>query len=321
MSLNLLVLADPAASWLKPLSRLDSGVQVLVTNDEAEVRAQAASADMILNGAFTPRLLTIAVPLAAQCRWMHSLWTGVDNIMSPEVQASPIPLTNGRGVFRVSLAEWTIGAMLHFAYKMRRMIRQQEAGAWETFTTEELAGRTLGIIGYGEIGRAAAGRAKAFGMRVLALRRRPELSSGDPLVDQVFDHAHLNDLIAASDYVMIAAPLTPETRGLVGAAQIAAMKPNAVVINVGRGAVMDEAALVDALENNRIRGAALDVFAVEPLPAGHAFWRLENVLLSPHTADHVQDFVHLAVECFLDNMQRFRSGLPLENIVDKRAGY
>jgi phosphoglycerate dehydrogenase-like enzyme len=241
--------------------------------------------------------------------------------MSPEVLASPVPLTNGRGVFRVSLAEWTIGAMLHFSYQMRRMVRQQDAGVWETFTTEELQGRTLGVVGYGEIGRAAAERARAFGMKVLALRRRPELFSGDPLVDQAFDHAHINELMAASDYVMVAAPLTPETRGLVGAAQIAAMRPNGVIINVGRGAIIDEAALIDALENNRIRGAALDVFTVEPLPPGHPFYRLKNVLLSPHTADHVQDFVHLAVECFLDNMRRFRTNEPLQNVVDKTAGY
>jgi phosphoglycerate dehydrogenase-like enzyme len=241
--------------------------------------------------------------------------------MSPEVQASPVPFTNGRGVFRVSLAEWTIGAMLHFSYNLRRMIRQQETGVWEAFTTEELYGRTLGVVGYGEIGRAAAERARAFGMKVLALRRRPELFSGDALVDQTFDQAHINDLMSASDYVMVAAPLTPETRGLVGAAQIAAMKPNGVIINVGRGAVIDESALIAALENDKIRGAALDVFAVEPLPPGHPFYRLKNVLMSPHTADHVQDFVHLAVECFLDNMKLFQAGQPLQNIVDKRAGY
>jgi phosphoglycerate dehydrogenase-like enzyme len=321
MPLNLLVLSDPKASWLKLLDRLDQNVHVTITNDEAEVRAAAANAQVILNGAFTPKLLSIAVTAAPQVEWMHSLWTGVDNAMSPEVLASAVPLSNGRGVFRVSLAEWTIGAMLHFSYQMRRMIRQQEAGAWETFTTEELHGRTLGVVGYGEIGRAAAQRARAFGMRVLALRRRPELFSGDPLVDQTFDLPHINDLMGSSDYVMVAAPLTPETRGLVGPAQIAAMKPNAVIINVGRGAVIDELALIAALEANKIRGAALDVFTTEPLPPGHPFYRLQNVLMSPHTADHVQDFVHLAVECFLDNMQRFRTKQPLQNIVDKRAGY
>jgi phosphoglycerate dehydrogenase-like enzyme len=127
--------------------------------------------------------------------------------------------------------------------------------------------------------------------------------------------------MAASDYVLAAAPLTNDTRGLIGEAQIAAMKPTGVIINVGRGAVIDEAALIRALEGGKIRGAALDVFAVEPLPAGHPFYRMENVLMSPHTADHVQDFVHLAVECFLDNLQRFRTNQPLLNIVDKHAGY
>lgn len=321
MPLNLLVLADPRASWLKLLDRLDPTIRVTITNEEAEVRTEAPSADVILNGAFTPRLLSVAVAFAPKMQWMHSLWTGVDNVMSPEVLASPVPLTNGRGVFRVSLAEWTIASMLHFSYRIRRMIRQQEAGVWEAFTTEELQGRTLGVVGYGGIGQAAAERARAFGMRVVALRRRPELFTGDPVVDQVFDHAHINDLMAASDYVMVAAPLTPETRGLIGAAQIAAMKPTGVIINVGRGAIIDEAALIDALQNGRIGGAALDVFTVEPLPPGHPFYRLKNVLLSPHTADHVQDFVHLAVECFLDNMRRFQAKEQLQNIVDKRAGY
>jgi len=124
-----------------------------------------------------------------------------------------------------------------------------------------------------------------------------------------------------SDYILVATPLTPETKGLIGAAQIAAMKPTGVIINVGRGAVIDEDALIAALEAGSIKGAALDVFSVEPLPALHAFYRLPNVLLSPHTADHVQDFVHLAVECFLDNLRRFRAGEPLINIVDKHAGY
>ena len=321
MSLNLLVLADPNASWLKLLERLDSSVRVTITNEEAEVRRVAPDADVILNGTFTPKMLSIAVPIEKKSQWHHSLWKGVDGIWSAEVQASTVPMTNGRGVFRVSLAEWTIGAMLHFSYQMRRMIRQQEGGVWEVFTTEELYGRTLGVVGYGEIGKAAAERARAFGMRVLALRRRPELFSGDAVVDQTFDLAHINDLMAASDYVMVAAPLTPETRGMVGAEQIAAMKSNAVIINVGRGAVIDESALIAALESGKIRGAALDVFTVEPLPPGHPFYRLKNVLMSPHTADHVQDFVHLAVECFLDNMRLFQAKQPLQNIVDKRAGY
>ena len=307
MSLDLLVLADPKASWLKLLNNLD-GVTVHVVNDEEQIRELAPRAGAILNGAFGPRLLSVAVPLAKKATWVHSLWTGVDNVLSPEVIASDVPLTNGRGVFRVSLAEWTIGAMLHFSYNMRRMIRQQEAGVWEAFTTDDLSGKTFGVIGYGEIGRAAAERAAAFGMKILAIRRRDALSQ-------------INTLMRESDYILVATPLTPETKGLIGAAQIAAMKPTGVIINVGRGAVIDEDALIAALEAGSIKGAALDVFSVEPLPALHAFYRLPNVLLSPHTADHVQDFVHLAVECFLDNLRRFRAGEPLINIVDKHAGY
>jgi phosphoglycerate dehydrogenase-like enzyme len=211
--------------------------------------------------------------------------------------------------------------MLHFAYDLRRLIRQQEAGVWQPFEAQELHGKTLGIIGYGGIGSAAAERARPFGMRILALRRRPELSANDPLVDRVHPPSQLGEMMAASDYVLVAAPLTRETRGLVGEAQIAAMKASAVIINVGRGPVIDEAALVSALEAGRIRGAALDVFDVEPLPAGHPFYRLENVLLSPHTADRVQGFLQLPVECFLENLRRFRSGQPLFNLVDRATGY
>lgn len=320
MPLDLLVLADPKASWLRLLHDLD-GVEVHVVNHEDGIRELAPRCEAILNAGSGPRWLSVALPLATKAKWVHSLWTGVDNVLSPEVIASNVPLTNGRGVFRVSLAEWTIGAMLHFAYNMRRMIRQQQEHVWETFTTEELSGKTLGVVGYGAIGRAAAERAAAFGMKILSTRRRAHLSSGDPLVSESFSLDQIKQLMAKSDYVLVAAPLTPETKGLVGAAQIGAMKPTGVIVNVGRGAVIDEEALARALEAGVIKGAALDVFSVEPLPPEHAFYRLPNVLLSPHTADHVQDFVHLAVECFLDNLRRFRAGDQLLNIVDKHAGY
>jgi phosphoglycerate dehydrogenase-like enzyme len=321
MSLTLLVLADPSASWLKLLANLGPEVNLIVTNDVTKVRESAAQADVIVNGTSNPPLLSAAIPPATRAKWIHSLWTGVDNVLCPEILASPLPLTNGRGVFRRPLAEWTIGAMLYFAYNMRRMIRQQQAGVWEAFTTEEIQGKTLGIVGYGGIGSTAAELARPFGMKIVALRRRPGLFPKDAIVDQSFTPAQVNELMAASDYVLLAAPLTDETRGMIGAAQIAAMKPTGVLINVGRGAVVDEPALVRALEAGIIRGAALDVFAVEPLPAAHPFYRMENVLLSPHTADHVRDFIHLAVESFLENLRRFRADEPLLNLVDKRAGY
>jgi len=201
------------------------------------------------------------------------------------------------------------------------MVRNQEAGRWEAFDVEMLAGRVMGVVGYGEIGRTAAKLGHALGMRVYAMRRRPQLSEADPVLDGVYTPDQICAMLAESDYVVVAAPLTPDTRGLVGAQEIAAMRRNAVVINVGRGPVIDEAALIQALETNRIRGAALDVFDVEPLPPGHPFYKLPNVLLSPHTADHTVGWVESAVEMFVRNFDHFVKGEPLENVVDKRAGY
>lgn len=321
MPLTLLVLADPAAPWLRRLENLGSEIAIIIGNDPDRVRECAPQVDVIVNGTNQPALLGMAISGARRARWIHSLWTGVDNVLIPEVLASPLPLTNGRGVFRRPLAEWTIGAMLYFAYRVRRMVRQQQAGLWQPFDIEEIQGRTLGIVGFGGIGSTTAELARAFGMRIHALRRRPELFQQSKLVDRSFAPAEINELMATSDYVLLAAPLTPETRGMIGAPQIAAMKPTGVLINVGRGAVVDEPALISALEAGKIGGAALDVFAVEPLPPGHPFYQMENVLLSPHTADHVPNFMDLAVETLLENLRRFQANEPLLNLVDKHAGY
>jgi phosphoglycerate dehydrogenase-like enzyme len=158
-------------------------------------------------------------------------------------------------------------------------------------------------------------------MKIAALRRRPELFESDSLPDQTYGPGQLKELMAASDYILVVTPLTAETRGLIGEAEIAAMKPSAVIINIGRGPVIVEAALVRALEAGRIRGAALDVFDNEPLPSEHPFWRMPNVLLSPHTADRVEGFLDPAFESFVENLDRFRKGEPLANVVDKHAGY
>jgi phosphoglycerate dehydrogenase-like enzyme len=320
MSLTVLVLAEATAPWLELLGGIPD-TEVVVAHDVESARGRAGDADVLLTGTFDSLLLDAAIPLARRARWVHSMWTGVEKTMSPVLLASPLPFTNARGVFRRPLGEWTLAVMLHFSYDLRRLIRQQEAGAWQPFEGQELHGKTLGIVGYGSIGSAAAERARPFGMRILALRRRPELSANDPLLDRAYAPSQLDEMLAASHYVLVAAPLTPETRGLIGEARIAVMKPSAVIINVGRGPVIDEAALVSALQAGRLRGAALDVFDVEPLPAGHPFYRLPNVLLSPHTADRVQGFLRFPVECFLENLGRFRRGEPLLNVVDRSSGY
>jgi phosphoglycerate dehydrogenase-like enzyme len=325
--LTLLVIGDPAAGYLKPLAALPPETRIIVSRDRARLREAAPEADVILNGDFLdPTLLTETFPYATRVRWVHALMAGVDKVLSPEIVASNVPMTNGRGLFRRALAEWTVGAMVYFAYDFRRLMRNQEAGRWESFDHPTLFGRTLGIVGYGSIGQAIAKRARAFGMRIVILRRSQ--SAADPLVDQAYTPDQLNAMLAECDYVAVTTPLTAETRGMIGAAQIAAMKPSAVLINVGRGAVIDEAALIAALEagpegpkSAKVRGAALDVFTTEPLPAGHPFYAMENVLLSPHTADRSPESRSGAVQFFIENLERFSKGEPLKNVVDKHAGY
>jgi len=318
---NLLVIADPNSPFFPSLAGMDPRVRVTIAHDPEAIKAAAPDADIVLYATMNARLLSAALPFAGRARWIHSLWTGVEGILGPEMLQHPAPLTNGRGVFRWPLADWVAAVMLHFALDLGRVIRQQQQGVWQPFISTSLKGRTLGIVGYGEIGSAAAARARVFGMRVAALRRRRELYEGDTLVDEFFESASLKHLLAISDYVLVALPLTSETRGMLGEAEIASMKSSSVLINVGRGPVIDEPALVRALQSGALRGAALDVFTVEPVPAGHLFWTMPNVLLSPHTADRVEGFLIPAVESFMENSKRFMAGLPLSNIVDKEAGY
>ena len=322
MGHTLLVLAEPTEPQLAMLEALPEGTDLVVgKRPEAFLRA-AGEAGVILNwSGGGADLLREVLVMAPRVRWVHSRSAGVDHLLFPELVENPAILTNGSGVFSPPLAEFAIGAALFFAKDFRRMVRSQQEGVWAPFHTAEIAGRTMGVVGYGDVGRAVAGRARAMGMRVLALRRRPELCSGDPLVDEALPPARLRELLARSDYVTVAAPLTAETRGWIGEAEIACMPSSAVLINVGRGPVVREDALVDALEARRIRGAALDVFDREPLPGGHPFYRLDNVLLSPHCADHTPDWMERAMRCFLDNFARFDRGEPLRNVVDKRRGY
>jgi len=288
---------------------------------EPEAFDGAPAPDALLDCWSGPTRIVAALRKAPDLRWLHARSAGLDRVLVPEVVAHPAVLTNGRGAFSPALAEFALAALLFFAKDLRRLVAQQAAGAWEPFDMDRLEGRTVGIVGYGDIGRAVASRLRPLGADVLALRRRPELSADDPLVMETFPPERLVELVARADDVVVAAPLTPQTQGLVGREVIAAMKRTTVLVNVGRGPVLDETALVEALEHGRIRGAALDVFETEPLPAGHPLWRLPNVLLSPHCADHVPGWVDEAMRVFLRQLERFRRGEPLQGVVDKAIGY
>jgi phosphoglycerate dehydrogenase-like enzyme len=314
------VLARPADPGVRMLEPPPEGVRFVV-GWEPETFDGAPVPDALLDCWSGPTRIAAALRRAPGLRWIHARSAGLDRVLVPELLAHPAVVTNGRGAFSPALAEFVLAALLFFAKDLRRLVAQQAARSWEPFDMERLEGCTVGIVGYGDIGRAVATRLRPLGVEVLALRRRPELSTDDPLVKETVSPDGLCDLMARSDGVVVAAPLTPQTRGLVGREAIAAMKRTAVLVNVGRGEVVDEEALVEALERERIRGAALDVFETEPLAPGHALWRLPNVLLSPHCADHFPGWVDEAMRVFLRQLERFRRGEPLRDVVDKFAGY
>ena len=318
---RVLVLGNPESPHFQLLGELPRPSDLHIGANADFVDREAPLADVLLHAGVDGSLFRHAWPLAKRARWVHSLWAGVDGILTPELVASPAPLTNARGVFAEALGEYAIAAILHFAKKIPLMLRNQQVGRWEWLTVEMARGQTLGIAGYGEIGRAAARLAAALGMRVIALRRRPELSNGDGMAERVYSPAQLHEMLGESDYVLLAMPATPETRHAIGAAELRAMKPSAVLINVGRGNAVDEAALVEALRERRIRGAALDVFETEPLPAAHPLYTLDNVLISAHSADRTPGWLDRAVRLFIENYGRFVRGEPLLNVVDKKAGY
>src|SRR5579863_8080306 len=258
--LTVLFLCPPTSKFLAALNPLPPETKIIVGNTpEAFSQETRAEAKVVLfNGSLGPILQKI-YPDLPNVEWLHCLSAGLDAVLTPEMTQIPTPLTNSRGVYARSLSEFALSGMLYFAKNLNRMREAQRAQKWEQFDIEELHGKVLGIVGYGEIGRRTAERAKPFGMQIHIMRRRPELATGDPLVDRVYASDQLDALLAASDYLLVSAPLTVETRGMLGASQLARMKPSAVLINLGRGPVVVETALVDALCQQKIRGAVLDV--------------------------------------------------------------
>ena len=319
---TILVLGEPDVSQTARLEKLRPEAAVFVGGAAKAFGQELADADILFNWSASPALFREIFLMCPRLRWVHSRSAGLDKSLFPELTESSVLLTNGSGVFSASLGEFALAAILYFAKDFRRMIRNQMAGVWEAFDVLPVAGSTVGIVGYGDIGRAVAARTRALGMKVLALKRHvSQEGQDDALVDEVFGPGRRTEMLARCDYVVVAAPLTAETKGMIGEPEFAAMKPTAVVINVGRGPVIDEGALVKALAAGRIKGAALDVFDQEPLPAGHPFYKMENVLLSPHCADHTPEWHNDAMRFFIAQYDRFRKGEPLLNVVDKKLGY
>lgn len=297
------------------------------TGASPEALAAVAEAEVYF-GLGVPR----EVPLAgAGLRWVHTATAGVAGSLSPELRTRDVVLTNSAGVHAAPIAETVVGMMFHFARGLDFAVRGQAAGRWrkEPFDAVdapigEVAGSTVGIIGFGGIGRAVAARALPLGARVLGLKRRRTGRAGHPPpngAELTYGSQGLDRLLATSDYVVLAAPETEETSGLIDAEALARMKDSAVLINVARGGLVDEDALIATLRAGRLRGAALDVFRTEPLPEDHPFWSLPNVLITPHISAYTSRFWEREVSLLEENLERYLAGRELVNVVDKAAGY
>jgi phosphoglycerate dehydrogenase-like enzyme len=278
---------------------------------------------------------------APNLKWVQVHMAGINALHDHPLYAqSAIALTTTSGVHAATIAEYALTVLLALAHRVPRMLEWQARGAWppderrwELFVPTELRGATLGVVGYGSIGRELARLATALGMRVLACKRDPSRraddgwappGTGDPagaLPEAWLGPDGLRELLGRSDVVVMCAPLTRETRGMLGAAELAVMKPSAYFVNVGRGPTVDERALAAALKQRRLAGAAVDVFAEEPPPAGHPLYGLDNVILSPHVSGFLPSYDDQCTELFAENLRRFLAGKSLLNLVDRARGY
>jgi phosphoglycerate dehydrogenase-like enzyme len=277
--------------------------------------------------------------LAPRLRWVQLYSAGPDPILDHPLFQTSVIFTTSSGMHAANMAEYVFMMMLAWFHQLPRLLEWQQQARWPSnserislFVGEELRGKTLGIVGYGSIGREIARLAAAFGMRVLAMQRGADHRDhgflfpglGDPegvLPDRYYTSDEFHALLSESDVVVIAIPLTPKTRGMFDAAAFQAMKPTAFLVNIARGDICNESALVRALEEKRIAGAALDVFHQEPLPPGHSLWHLPNLFISPHSAGLTPHYDERAASVFAENLQRYLSGEPLYNIVEKTEGY
>lgn len=300
-----------------------------------ELRAALPRAQVLFVTNFRSVMLREAWPQARDLRWIHGAGAGVDPLLFPELVRSPVVVTNSRGVYDRAIAESVLGFVLAFAKDLPRTLDLQGRREWQYRETERVDGRTVLVVGAGSIGREVGRLARAAGMRVLGVARRARKAVGgeagarkaadrgspDAAFERVVGIDELHAVLPEADYVVLALPLTSETRGLVGADALARMKRTARLVNIGRGAVVDEAALVDALRSGRIAGAALDVFADEPLPADHPFWDLPGVIVSPHMSGDFTGWRDAVSALFVENFRRWLAGAPLLNVVDKARGY
>lgn len=288
--------------------------------DSADKLAQALPGSGILLGwNFSEASLREVWSRADRLRWIHWTGAGVDAVLFPELVKSDVVLTNSRGIFDRAMAEYVLGLILCFAKRFQETTRDQQQRRWRHRLGEMIVGRRALIVGVGSIGREIARLLASVGLHVEGVGRRARASDDDFTI--VHAREDLNTVLPTADYVVIVVPLTNETRGLIGSAQYLAMKPTARLINVARGAILDEVALVEALRRRQIAGAALDVTTTEPLPSDSPLWAMPEVIISPHMSGDFFGHYEALVSMFLRNFRRYCTGQSLLNVVDKAAGF
>jgi phosphoglycerate dehydrogenase-like enzyme len=311
--------------------------ELLLEAAASEVICVTSQEELIAQLPETEVLCSFSVPnkwqeLAPNLRWLQYPGAGVDGLRVNGLldQQSQVVVTTAIGIHSATISEYVFGSMLMFNWNWPQMVRLQDShlwaksSGWYNLGGRELAGQTLGIVGLGSIGRRIAQVGHAFGMRVLGIRRafaNPDTAIQDPDLDQGYPPARLHELLAQSDYLVLAVPLTAETEKLIGEAELRAMKSTAYLINIARGHVIDEAALVKALREGWIAGAGLDVAEVEPLPSNSPLYGMPNVILTPHIAGVSVHYEKRLAELFAENLRRYRTGKPLLNRFDPVRGY
>lgn len=301
------------------LNELSEQAELRFATSPDELRTALAGADAMLGWNFRADSLRAAWDSARDLRWIHWAGAGVDAAMFPELVASEVQLTNARGIFDVPIAEWVLGMIICFAKQIPRTLEYQAQAEWNHRLTETVAGKRALVVGVGSIGRAIGRLLQATGMEVDGIGRSAREGGKD------FSHIHAVDELHArlpdADYVVLITPLTAQTRDLFGAAEFAAMAAHARFINVGRGALVVEDALLAALNHGEIAGAALDVFVEEPLPPENPLWRAPNCHISPHMSGDTIEFEAAMADQFMTNWKHYLAGEPLNNIVDKELGF
>jgi phosphoglycerate dehydrogenase-like enzyme len=316
---NVTVFGAGRAEDLPGLAAARDGAHFRFAASEQALEEVIGDTDVLLSWDFRADVLERVWPQALRLQWVHWAGAGVDAALFPGFRRSDVVLTNARGVFDQPIAEYVLGLILCFAKGFPRTVRAQDRRHWDFRNSESISGSTALVIGVGNIGRAIAALLQAAGMNIIGVGRTAR--NDDALFGRVHPFGELDAQLSRADYVVNITPSTPDTRGLFSAQRFQRMNPGARFINVGRGDAVDEPALLEALQGGRIAGAALDVFAEEPLPEDSPFWALENVIVSPHMSGDVVESLEALVDQFVQNLRRFIRGEPLKNVVDKSRGY